>query len=162
MQRRVVLTLMSIVLATAASAADSVVNAAGARDNRVFEQIERDWANALVMADQAGLDRIEAPEYTIVTATGALLSKAQSDGELLNGNQHFDALTISDVEVHRSGNLAVVTGHAKSHENYKSQDNSGDYEFVDIFERRGGIWLAIHAQLTRTALPPKSRNLSRT
>ena len=132
-----------------------VAHAAGMRQWRIFESLERDWANALVKADKAGLDRIEAPEYTLVTATGVLLTRAQADGELLDGNQHFDALTIADVKVHRSGHLAVVTGHAMSHENYKGQDNSGDYEFVDIFEKRGAHWLAIRAQLTRVALPAK-------
>jgi ketosteroid isomerase-like protein len=155
MKRRTAWTLVSVVLAIAADAGACMANAAGTRENRVFERIEKDWAAALVKADKTALDRIEASEYTIVTATGAWLTKSQSDGELLNGNQHFDALEISDVKVHRSGNLAVVTGHATSHENYKSHDNSGDYEFVDIFARRGGNWLAIHAQLTRIAPPDK-------
>jgi ketosteroid isomerase-like protein len=155
MKRRISWTLASVILAIAANAGGCMANAAGTRENRVFERIERDWATALVMADEAALDRIEAPEYTIVTATGVSLTKAQSDGELLNGNQHFDALEISDVKVRRSGNLAVVTGHATSRENYKGHDNSGEYEFVDVFERRGGNWLAIHAQLTRIALPAK-------
>jgi ketosteroid isomerase-like protein len=155
MKRRTAWTLASLVLAIAAGAGDCMANAAGTRENKVFELIERDWAAALVKADKAALDRIEASEYTIVTATGTWLTKAQSDGELLNGNQHFDALEILDVKVQRSGNLAVVTGHATSHENYKSQDNSGDYEFIDVFERRGGHWLAIHAQLTRIALPAR-------
>jgi hypothetical protein len=30
-------------------------------------------------------------------------------------------------------------------------DNSGDYEFIDVFVRRPGRWMAVHAQLTRIA-----------
>ena len=155
MKRRLILALAPFTLAMAGNAAKIAGRTVGGSLTQNFEQIEKDWANALMNVDKAALDRIEAPEYTVVTATGAVLTKAQADGELLNGNQHFDALDISDIAVHRSCNLAVVTGHARSRERYKSQDNSGDYEFIDTFEKRGGRWQAIHAQLTRIAHPDK-------
>ena len=153
MKRRIAWALASFTVAVAGNAAEPKGHPVAVGETQILEQIEKDWAKALIKADKAELDRIEASEYAVVTATGALLTKAQSDGELLNGNQHFDALEISDVTVHRSCNLAVVTGHAKSRERYKNQDNSGDYEFIDTFEKRGGKWLAIHAQLTRIAHP---------
>jgi hypothetical protein len=149
MKRRIALGVVALVLASTGNAAGSAAGTPGKCANRIFEQIEQGWANVLLKPDKTGLDRYEAPEYTLVTATGATLTKAQSDGELLNGNQHFDALEISDVEARCSGNLAVVTGHAKSNEKYKSQDNSGDYEFIDVFARRHGRWMAVRAQLTR-------------
>ena len=151
MKRRIAPCVVALMLASAGNAADTAARPLGRSANRIFEQIEKDWANALVTADKAGLDRYEAPEYTLVTATGATLTRAQSDGELLNGHQHFDALQISDVEARYSGNLAVVTGHAISSEKYRNQDNSGDYEFIDVFVRRHGRWMAVHAQLTRIA-----------
>jgi ketosteroid isomerase-like protein len=151
MKRRIAPCVVALMLASTGNAADTAARPLGQSANRLFEQIEKDWANALVTADKAGLDRYEAPEYTLVTATGATLTRAQSDGELLNGNQHFDALQISAVEARCSGNLAVVTGHARSSEKYRSQDNSGDYEFIDVFVRRHGRWTAVHAQLTRIA-----------
>lgn len=153
MKQRIVFTLVSLTLAVAAIAADSAD--ATRRNNQIFETLEQGWARALVAADKTELDRYEAPEYILVNAAGITLTKAQSDGDLLNGNQHFDALDISAVKARRSGNLAVVTGHAKTRENYKGQDNSGDYEFVDVFERRNGQWLAVRAQLTRVAAAPK-------
>jgi hypothetical protein len=155
MKRQLAWALASFTLAIAGHAAQPKDWFVRGGATQIFERIETDWAKALIKADKAELDRIEAPEYTVVTATGSVLTKAQADGELLNGNQHFDALEISDVTVHRSCSLAVVTGHARSRERYKSQDNSGDYEFTDTFEMRGGRWLAIHAQLTRIAHPGK-------
>ena len=151
MKHRIALGVAALMLASTGNTADAATKPLGQSANRIFEKIEQDWANALVKADKAGLDRYEAPEYTLVTATGATLTREQSDGELLNGNQHFDALEISDVNARCSGNLAVVTGHARSSEKYKSQDASGDYEFIDVFVRRHGRWMAIHAQLTRIA-----------
>ena len=155
MKRQLAWVLASFTLVIAGHAAEPWDRSVRGGATQILERIETDWAKALIKADKAELDRIEAPEYTVVTATGAVLTKAQADGELLNGNQHFDALDISDIAVHRSCSLAVVTGHARSRERYKSQDNSGDYEFIDTFEKRGGRWLAIHAQLTRIAHPDK-------
>jgi len=151
MKRRIASGVVALLLAAAGHATDATDGTLGESAKGIFEKIEKDWANALVNADRAGLDRYEAPEYTLVTATGVTLTKAQSDGELLNGNQHFDALEISGVEARRSGNLAVVTGHARTTEKYRGQDNSGDYEFIDVFARRHGRWLAVRAQLTRIA-----------
>jgi hypothetical protein len=155
MKRQLAWALASFTLAIAGHAAQPKDRSVRGGATQIFERIETDWAKALIKADKAELDRIEAAEYTVVTASGAVLNKAQADGELLNGNQHFDALDISDVAVHRSCNLAVVTGHARSRERYKSQDNSGDYEFIDTFEIRGSRWQAIHAQLTRIVPPDK-------
>ena len=151
MKGRVALGVAALILASTGNAPDSAAGTLGKSANRIFEQLEQEWAKVLLKPDKAGLDRYEAPEYTLVTATGATLTKAQSDGELLNGHQHFDALQISDVEARCSGNLAVVTGHARSSEKYRSQDNSGEYEFTDVFVRRHGRWMAVHAQLTRIA-----------
>jgi hypothetical protein len=150
MKPALALGVAALVLAGTGKTADTAAKEPGECANRTFEKIERDWADALVKADKRGLNRYEAPEYTLVTATGATLTRAQADGELLNGNQHFDALEISGVRARCSSSLAVVTGHAKSSEKYKSQDNSGDYEFIDVFVRRHGRWMAVHAQLTRT------------
>ena len=151
MKGRVALGVAALILASTGNAPDSAAGTLGKSANRIFGQLEQEWAKVLLKPDKAGLDRYEAPEYTLVTATGATLTKAQSDGELLNGHQHFDALQISDVEARCSGNLAVVTGHARSSEKYRSQDNSGEYEFTDVFVRRHGRWMAVHAQLTRIA-----------
>ena len=153
MKRQLAWALASFALAIAGHAAQPKDPSVRGGATQIFERIETDWAKALIKADKAELDRIEAPEYTVVTATGAVLTKARADGELLNGNQRFDALDISDIAVHRSCSLAVVTGHARSRERYKNQDNSGDYEFIDTFQKRGGKWHAIHAQLTRIAHP---------
>jgi ketosteroid isomerase-like protein len=155
MKRQLAWALASFTLAIAGHAGQPKGRSVRGSATQILERIETDWAKALIKADKTELDRIEAPEYTVVTATGAVLTKAQADGELLNGNQHFDALEISDLTVHRSCSLAVVTGHASSRERYKSQDNSGDYEFIDSFEKRGRSWLAIHAQLTRITHPDK-------
>ena len=99
------------------------------------------------------LDRYEAPSYVLVNPAGMTLTRAQADGELFNGHQHFESLLISGVRAWRSGNLAVVTGHASTKESYLGHDTSGEYEFTDIFQRTGSRWLAIHAQLTRVAMP---------
>ncbi|HEV7447990.1 MAG TPA: hypothetical protein VGO18_35820, partial [Steroidobacteraceae bacterium] len=90
MKRRVGLGVVAFILASTGNAADSAAGTPGKSANRIFEQIEQEWAKVLLKPDKAGLDRYEAPGYTLVTATGATLIKAQSDGELLNGNQHFD------------------------------------------------------------------------
>jgi len=118
-----------------------------------FAAIEQQWAHALVAADRTALDLYEAPGYVLVNPAGMTLTKAQADGELLNGHQHFDSLAISGVRAWCSGNLAVVTGHASTRENYLGNDTSGEFEFTDIFRRSGGHWLAVHAQLTRVAVP---------
>jgi ketosteroid isomerase-like protein len=118
---------------------------------RYFSQIETEWARALVAADKAALDRIESPSYVVLNAAGVTLTKAQADGELLNGHLHFESLLMSRVHAWQSGDLAVVTGHASTRESYLGKDTSGEFEYTDIFERKAGHWMAVRAQLTRVA-----------
>lgn len=134
--------------------------ATGARVSRdddtvVFTAVESAWAHAIATADKSGLDAIESPAYTLINAAGITLTGPQVDAELLNGRLHFDALDISQIRVWRQGRLAVVTGHARTNEHYLSQDNSGDYEFTDIFTWSNHRWMATHAQLTRVLAADK-------
>jgi ketosteroid isomerase-like protein len=119
--------------------------------SRYFSQVENEWARALVAADEAALSRIESPSYVLVNAAGVTLTKAQADGELLNGHQHFESIVMSQVHAWQSGDLAVVTGHASTRESYLGKDTSGEFEYTDIFERKAGHWMAVRAQLTRVA-----------
>lgn len=118
-------------------------------DTRVFSALESSWARAIVAADRSGLEAVESPNYTLVNAVGVTLTRPQVDGELLNGHLHFDALDISQIRVWRRGDLAVVTGHARTQERYLGRDNSGEYQFTDIFTWSNHRWMATHAQLTR-------------
>src|ERR1700722_18243490 len=99
MKRRVLVGLILLILGATVGRADSAIAEAESSNQRIFAKIERQWAMALVKADRAVLDRLEAPDYTVVLANGVVLTKTQSDGELLKGNQHFDALEISALVV---------------------------------------------------------------
>jgi hypothetical protein len=60
-------------------------------------------------------------------------------------------MTNHDVSARVMGNMAVVQGADDEKSSYNGKDTSGSYTWMDVFEKRGGKWVAIASQVTKTA-----------
>ena len=114
-------------------------------------QIERDWATALVKADVAAIDRIEAADYVYTDPSGQMMSKAQGLAELKSGQDKFQSFTIDDMKVRVYGDTAIVHGMSTSKETYKGKDISGQYRWTDVFIKQGGRWQALTTHSSKVA-----------
>jgi hypothetical protein len=54
-----------------------------------------------------------------------------------------------DVNVRVMRNVAIVQGMDDEKSSYKGKDGSGTYSWTDVFEKRGGKWVAIASQVTK-------------
>jgi len=133
----------------AASAADTK-NIHTLRDEEDVLQLESQWTRALQSADTATLERILAPDYTMIDPAGKAVSKAQEIAMYSSGDLKFDSLQTSEQKVRIYQGVAVVTGKAAVNVKHKGEDISGDYYFIDVFEaKRTGGWHAVFSQLTK-------------
>ena len=120
-----------------------------ARDEADILQLEAQWAKALQSRDTAVMERILAPEYVGVDPSGAAMSKAQEIALFRSGDLKFDSVSTGEQKVKVYIGGVIVTGQSTVKGKYKDQDISGDYRFVDIFERRGTGWQVVYSQLTK-------------
>ncbi len=109
----------------------------------------------------AAIDRIVAPDYTLIGPSGEVVSRAQALADLKSGADKYASLTMADVKVRVFGNAAVVTGRATVKEQYKGKDVSGQLRYTDVFVKRNGRWQAVatHSESHRAALVPPAPGL---
>jgi ketosteroid isomerase-like protein len=130
------------VLATSSLAADA---------ESELKAIEQRWSDAYTHGDTATLKTVEAEDYSMVNADGTVSTKAKDIKEVEDKTFVVKSATMSDMKVRTLGNShACVTGLWKITEaSEKGKDISGDYRFIDIFEKKNNKWQAVATQLTK-------------
>lgn len=122
--------------------------AAGAESE--LKAIEQQWSDAYVKGDSAFLKSIEADDFRLVDPEGNVVTKAQDIKELEAKTFTVESTTLGKIDVRMLGeNFAYVTGLSTMKGTYKGEDISGQYRFLDVFEKKGGKWQAIASQITR-------------
>ncbi|MDE1183304.1 nuclear transport factor 2 family protein [Paraburkholderia sp.] len=137
-------TLHLIAIASLALSAAFPAHAA-ADDEATLKTIEQTWITAASTANRATLDTLLDDTFVTTTPSGARRSK--SDVLLAPPTPPGSTQTLMNIEVHVTGDTAVVTG--TNHFNPGAHAQPSDYAFTDVFVRRESGWRAVSAQLTR-------------
>jgi ketosteroid isomerase-like protein len=114
-----------------------------------IQKLEREWADALLKADQAVIDRIEASDWTLTDPEGKLVTKAKADADLKSGTVKFESINLDELKVRVYSDTAIVNGLETEKSKYQGKDTSGQYCFTDVFIKRGGHWKAIGTHISR-------------
>ena len=118
------------------------------RDEEEVLKLEKQLREAIVRADVAALERIEADEYTIVDPMGVVSTKAQDIAHYRDGHLKFESLEASGIKARVFIGGAVVTGTLTAKGKFDDTDLSGKYRFTDVFEKKKGGWQAVSTQIT--------------
>jgi uncharacterized protein (TIGR02246 family) len=122
----------------------------GASAETELKALEQQWNDAYIKGDAAALKTIEADDIVIIEPDGSVLTKAQDIKAVEGKTFVVKTATQSDVKVRMMGeNNACVMGSTKLTGTDEGKDISGDYRFMDCFEKKGGKWQAIATQVTR-------------
>ncbi len=150
MKKRFALSLCAAILAGAClvHAADPK-DAYTARDEADILQLETEWAKAIQTRDTAAMERLLAPEYVGVDPAGVAMSRAQEIAMFKSGDLKIDSIAPGGQKVKVYIGGVIVTGTSTIKGKFKDQDISGEYRFIDIFERKPAGWQVVYSQLTR-------------
>ena len=118
---------------------------------QAITQLENQWANAILKADVAAQDKIEAPDYTISSFDGSIASRAENDADLTSGVYKCASFTIDEMKVSVYGDSAIVHGSESEKSTYKGADTSGQYRFTDVFVKQGDAWVAVTTHVSKVA-----------
>jgi|1186.fasta_scaffold850234_1 hypothetical protein len=134
----------TVVLAAAASAAPPPAN-----NPQDLVNLEAAWAKAAVARDAAALSRIVAPDWTGQNEHGKLMNRAAMIQRTVAGDEKLSAMTNHDLHVRFIGNdHAIVQGMDNESGVSKGKKVNEVYSWTDIYEKRGGHWVAIASQNT--------------
>jgi hypothetical protein len=99
--------------------------------------------------DAALLDRVLAHEYTFIDGEGRLLTKPHIVESFRSGDHHVYSYDMIEETLRVYGMAAVMTYRYVSKENYKGQDERGDYRLTRVFAKLDGRWQIVAGQETR-------------
>lgn len=122
---------------------------------RELLELERAYSDALIRRDRAFLEAYYAPDWRGGNWLG-FWTKATMLKAVLGARYEVRSMTLSNVQVRVVGNLGIVQGVSDEVTRVDGRDTSGRWTFTDVFERRGGRWVAIASHTSElTGQPPK-------
>ena len=145
------ITLMFAVIGLAAAsnlwAADSYRSD---KDTQDIIKTSHDWNKAMLNGDTVAMEKILSDDYTFVDSTGNTINKQQEIGAYKDGSLKFESITASSTRTRLYVGGAVVSGTVSIKAKYKTDDISGEYRFVEVYEpAKGGGWQAVFSQITK-------------
>ena len=109
---------------------------------------EASWSKAMVAKDVTALKEIIAPDWIGQNQTGKQTTRTEFLAGITSGEDKMSSMTNHDVHVRIVGDLAIVQGMDTEESSHKGASTSGVYSWTDVFQKRGGKWVAIASQNT--------------
>jgi hypothetical protein len=132
----------------------ALTGAAAAKDTAAEQQItalETAISKAFVDKDMKVLDAGFANDWTGQDDSPKILTKAALLKSIKAGDISVSSMTNHPLVIRIVGTIAIVQGGDTEKSSFKGKDTSGDYSWTDILENRGGKWVSIATQVTKTA-----------
>lgn len=107
---------------------------------------EREWAEAVVNLDRAGVERVIGDDFSVTDSTGHVWERGPYLDAVVSGVSGLESLKIDDLGVRDYGDVAVVTGRLTYRAGLGRSDLNGAYRFTKTYLRRGGRWRCVVAQ----------------
>jgi ketosteroid isomerase-like protein len=143
--------IAGVLLALAATATAAPASGSDAADAESARLIELDGAvgRAIVAGDWETLERLYADDFTFVAPDGRRISRADRLDSFRSGRLRYLETSHAEVEVHRDGALAVVTGEARTRYVASGAADEGAYRYTSLWRREGERWRVVSTQATK-------------
>ena len=146
MRRHVIAAVLTL-LACAATAADRPDDEARLRAQATA------WDRDIVRKDRAGVERNLHARFFQIDGDGGRHARAEFVEMLLDPRLEIDPYEVPDLEVHRYGDMAQLTGTTQMTGRYAGQPFTSRYRYIDTYVREHGHWSVVSVQITRLAAP---------
>ncbi len=116
----------------------------------LIEGLERERLRSLVTGDLETARSLHADDYELVTPGGATLSKNEYLAGIASGDLDYAVFEpVGDVRVRLFGTVAAVRYQARITIDFDGGHDDDLFWHTDIWELRGGRWLATWSHATR-------------
>jgi ketosteroid isomerase-like protein len=112
-------------------------------------RIEQGLFKAWMTKDRAFLDRVIAPEWSVIDASGQMLTRAAVIASFSDGTRVLESGEISDLQIRVYGSTAVVTGRSVANGRANGTAVSIRQRFTDVFVKNAVGWQIVASQATR-------------
>ena len=120
----------------------------------VIARLEQRLAQAWVQRDHAFIDNLLAADWSVIDASGAVLTKQQVlDQTFASTERQIDTMTIDELVVRIVGDAAIATGRTRASGTYQGRSGTATLRFTDVFVRRDGRWVIVASHASSVAPP---------
>jgi ketosteroid isomerase-like protein len=139
------------VLLAVAWAGVSVAQAQGSPDKgpsaaEAVKQAEHNWVDAAKAGDADKLGQILADDWVGLGYDGKKATKQSILSDVKSGKLKLESFEFAPMDVKVLGNVAVVQGGDTEKSTIGGKDTSGQWVWMDVFEKRDGKWVAVRSQ----------------
>ncbi|HEV2671118.1 MAG TPA: nuclear transport factor 2 family protein [Gemmatimonadales bacterium] len=113
-------------------------------DSSALVKLEDDWASALVRRDTAVFQRLLAPGF-VYSENDQTMTRDEVLSGIVSGSDTVAAAANEDMNVHRFGTTALVTGWLVVRGRGPSGAFERRYRFTDTWMKRGTRWQIVGA-----------------
>jgi len=110
--------------------------------------LERALGRAMIARDTGALSRIVGDDWLCQGASGISTKKTFVD-DVATGKLVVRRFVLHDVHVRVMGNVAYLMAADDEESAYAGTDNSGTYNWLDVWQKRGGRWVSVATQITK-------------
>lgn len=141
--------LLLPILVSSMVLASSVEHTVGNKaDAARIVSLERALGRAMIARDTKALSRIVGDDWLCQGASGISTKKSFID-DVATGKLVVRRFVLHDVHVRVMGNVAYLMAADDEESAYAGTDNSGTYNWLDVWQKRGGRWVSIATQITK-------------
>ena len=122
--------------------------AAPSKDSTVvgtLKQLERDLGDAMVAVDIDKLNQIFADDWESIGTSGKVYTKESVVRDLKSGKDKRESIEIGSMDVQVFGDVAAAHGSVTEKRSWDGKDTSGEFVWMDLFEKRGGKWVIVRS-----------------
>lgn len=115
---------------------------------QLLNEIEQRLAAAWVAGDPSFHEKTLAEDWSVIDATGRVLSKTEMLAEAFLVDGQITRGVIDEVDVRLFGDWAIVTGRTQAAGQNGGVDFDVALRFTDVFALRDGNWQVVASQAT--------------
>lgn len=118
-------------------------------DHNALRNHNADWIQAYPEKDTTVIKRIAADDLVMITANGTRLSKTELIRNVAKPTAAITSATIDNVDITVKGNIGIVVAVVEFTIMVNGKETTVKNNYMDIYEKRDGRWLAIAAHVAR-------------
>ena len=110
--------------------------------------LEAELGRAMVQRDTGALRKIVGDDWLCQGATG-ISTKKSFIGDVETGKLVVTKFALHNIHVEVFGNVAYLMGADDEVSSYNGTNNSGTYNWLDVWTKRDGRWVSVATQITK-------------
>ena len=118
-----------------------------------LRQLEQDMGEAIKSVDADKLSQILADDWSMLGYAGGTSTKESILAHVRSGHYRLESFAIGRMDVVVLDHVAVVQGSSTEKSTTRGVDSSGNFIWMDVFEKRGDKWVMVRSQSGKVSRP---------